>query len=204
MRSRLPAWFACSALLSGSIAGLVHCGSSGSSGGPSDASSPSSENEDPIDPTSKCYFTGRFSGGMTGGLRASGCGEGYTLKDGFTNFGMDRIDLMLGRIVSVQFYLATPIPAGVTGHHEVKSLKLYETVNKVESRWESTTCSIDVEKNDATPLPYDAGPDGGAAAHVDITGKGSCPDPAAPINGNTKAPVTISPFQFHFVDDMRP
>jgi hypothetical protein len=164
------------------------------------ASRPSGTRRDPIDPSTKCYFTGDIaSERINDVIRASGCGVG-TVTDGVVVFHVSELNLVAGRNVQVEFKVEGVLKPGRVGPLLVERVRLTLSEGQTKYIWESGTCSVEITANtatDGTGGPFeDADLDGGAF-DMKVSGRGSCPDPLQPSEAATQV-ASITPFEFMF------
>ena len=135
---------------------------------------------------SDCRYSGTLSGGVEGTIDVNGCATG---SDG--TFSLAEVNPSTNRNRGIRITLVTPLKGGELGPQPLESVTIFERLEDGSStlEWSSTSCSIELTKNESAPTEV-------SENRYVIEGKGSCASPLAPVAPNTRAPVTVAPFEF--------
>ena len=169
---------------------LVACSDDPSPAG-STSSSSSSSSSGGAPASSQCSFTGTLSGGVEGTIAVNGCGAGDSDR-----VSVAEADILERTSLGVRFKLEARLTGGELGPRPLQSLEIFKLEGRdvPELVWRSTTCTIELTRNERSPTETFEN------RHL-IAGKGSCPGPLEAVAPNTRAAVALTPFEFGaFVD----
>lgn len=138
-----------------------------------------------------CRFSGTLSGGLEGAMSANAC----STSSG-ADFAFAELNSSTKTSRGMRVTLVTPLKGGETGPQVVKSVELFESSSDGTGtqEWSSTSCSIELTKSEHSPTEV-------FENRYLLEGRGTCASAFTPVAPNTRAPVTITPFEFGaFID----